>query len=248
MAQQPLQQYGTQESTGRQTDIGTQSQQPIQSQQSSIGQSDQQFGQTQQPIGGQQVGQGSQMGAQRGVILEDGINDEMRVALHDFVQAANVSEWCAEQCIDEGPHMAECIRLCRDVADLASLNAKLLTRDSVFGPELAEVFAMAADEAAQECAQHPHKHCQECAEVLPRAARSTRKMLSSFSGGGGMQTQGSQMGMQAKSQTGMQSGSQMGMQSGQIGSSQGSQMGTQTSGQGMQSQGSQYDSPTGGQF
>ena len=240
MAQQPLQQYGTQESTGRQTDIGTQSQQPIQSQQSSTGQIDQQFGQTQQPIGGQQVGQGSQMGMQRGVTLEDGINDEMRVALHDFVQAANVSEWCAEQCIDEGPQMAECIRLCRDVADLASLNAKLLTRDSVFGPELAEVFAMAADEAAQECAQHPHKHCQDCAEVLSRAARSTRKMLSSF-GGGGMQTQGTQMGWQSGSQMGMQPGSQIGI-------SQGSQIGTPTSEQGMQSQGSQYGTPTGGQF
>jgi hypothetical protein len=122
--------------------------------------------------------------------LEEGISDQMRVALHDFVQAANVCEWCAERCIDEGPEMAECIRLCRDVADLASLNAQLLRRDSVFGPEVAAVFMQAAEACAEECARHPHKHCQECASVLPRAARATRSMLASFEGGGSGQSPG----------------------------------------------------------
>lgn len=117
--------------------------------------------------------------------LEEGISDEMRVALHDFIQAMNACEWCADRCIESGPQMAECIRLCRDVADLASLNAKLLARDSIFGPEVAEVFAQAADACAEECAQHPHQHCQECAEVLHRAARSTRKMIASFTPGQG---------------------------------------------------------------
>jgi hypothetical protein len=135
-------------------------------------------GQTQQ-----YQGTSPQIEAGRDRTLEDGISDEMRVALHDFVNAANVSEWCAAQCLDEGPHMAECIRLCRDVADIATLNMQLLTRDSAFGPEAAELFVTVAEECAQECAQHPHRHCQECAEVLPRAARSTRHMLSSFGEG-----------------------------------------------------------------
>jgi len=117
--------------------------------------------------------------------LEEALSDEMRVALHDFVQSATVCDWCAERCIDEGPGMAECIRLCRDVSDLASLNADLLSRDSVFGPEAAAVFANAAEACAQECARHDHRHCQECAEVLTRAARSTRTMLASFDRPGG---------------------------------------------------------------
>ena len=137
-----------------------------------------QGGQTHQP-----QGTSPQIAAGRDGTLEDGISDEMRVVLHDFINAANVCEWCAAQCLDEGPHMAECIRLCRDVADIASLNTQLLTRDSTFGPEAAELFVRAAEECAQECAQHQHRHCQECAEVLPRAARSTRKMLASFGEG-----------------------------------------------------------------
>jgi len=112
------------------------------------------------------------------------MSDEMRVALHDFGESARVCEWCADQCIDEGPEMAECIRLCRDVADIATLNSRLLARDSVFGQQAAELFVTAAEACARECANHPHRHCQECAEVLPRAARATRKMLDSFGGGG----------------------------------------------------------------
>jgi len=134
-----------------------------------------------------QTGQQMQGSAAGGLKLEEAISNEMRVALHDFVQAANICEWCAERCIDAGPQMAECVRLCRDVADIASLNVRLIARDSVFGPELAEVFARAAEACAQECAKHPERHCQECAEVLPRAAQSTREMLSAFGGGGGPQ-------------------------------------------------------------
>ncbi len=33
-------------------------------------------------------------------------------------------EWCAEKCPDEGVDMSRCIRLCRDVADLASDNVR----------------------------------------------------------------------------------------------------------------------------
>lgn len=136
------------------------------------------------PGAGQQPGHPSGLAHVPGgdLKLEQAISDEMRVALHDFVESATTTAWCAEQCIDEGPGMSECIRLCRDVADLASLNIQLLSRDSVFGPEVAEVFASAAEACAQECAQYPHKHCQECAEVLERAARSTRRMLASLGG------------------------------------------------------------------
>lgn len=209
MAQQ--QQYGSQEPMSQQSTMGMQP--------SGTGQQGQQYGEPQQ-IGGQQgqIGQQGQYGQQPGqmmqqpgqmahqpsgglnITLEEGISDEMRVALHDFVQATNACEWCAEQCIDEGPEMGECLRLCRDVADLGALNIQLLARDSVFGPEVAEVFAQAAEACAQECAQHPQKHCQECAEVLPRAARSTRKMLASFGGGQGTRSQAIQFGQTAGGQ------------------------------------------------
>jgi hypothetical protein len=187
---QPTQQFGSQQAPGQPQSTGQQ--QPISQPQPPQGY-EQQFPTAQQMGGapGQQqaIGQAGQAGPSPGLQqgfgdgnlkLEEAINDEMRVALHDFVQSATAAAWCADQCIDEGPHMAECIRLCRDVADLATLNIQLLSRDSVFGPEAAEVFALAAEACAQECAQHEQRHCQECAEELGRAARSTRKMLGSL--------------------------------------------------------------------
>lgn len=108
--------------------------------------------------------------------FEDTLTSEMRVALHDFVQTATVCNWCADECLGM-QEMEECARLCRDVADLASLNVAFISRDSVFGFELAETFVHAAEECEQVCSQHPHEHCQECAATLRRAIDSTWKML-----------------------------------------------------------------------
>lgn len=195
MSQQSPQQLRSQESTIEQANVGihsapgemsgatqqTDSRSPVEG--SSSPQQGQQAASGQSQRIGEHAGQvGTPPHGGRNLTLEEGISDEMRVTLHDFVQSANACEWCAAQCLDEGPQMAECIRLCRDVADLARMNTQLLTRDSAFGPEAAEVFVAAAEACADECAQHSHKHCQECAEVLTRAARSTRKMISSFRG------------------------------------------------------------------
>lgn len=110
--------------------------------------------------------------------LSDVLTDDMRLVLHDSVQAKNVCEWCADECIREAsPEMVECVRLCRDVADLAELNATFIARGSAFGPEIAEAFAIAAEECARECSRHEHSHCRECARVLERAVDSTWSML-----------------------------------------------------------------------
>ncbi|WP_227354473.1 four-helix bundle copper-binding protein [Haladaptatus salinisoli] len=149
--------------------------------------------------GGGMTQQGGQQMTQRGGQFEDQLPGEMRIALEDFEKAAQVCDWCADQCIDEGPQMAECIRLCRDVADLGTLNAQLIARDSVFGPELAEVFAHAAEECADECMRHPHAHCQECASVLSRAVDSTYRLLDQIQSG-----QTGQTGMSVQQSSGQQ--------------------------------------------
>lgn len=120
----------------------------------------------------------SQQG-QRPREFEDMLSRDMRVALHDFVETMTVCNWCADQCLGH-PEMEECARLCRDVADLAALNVEFLARDSIFGVDVAETFAYAAEECEQICAQHPDPHCQECASVLRRAINSTWAMLDSF--------------------------------------------------------------------
>jgi hypothetical protein len=112
--------------------------------------------------------------------LEEALSGEMRLALHDFVQSAIVCEWCADQCLDEEDGMTECIRLCRDVADLAIQNVRFIARDSAFGPEVAETFAYAAEECADECARHQNEHCQACATTLRQAVDSTWQLLGSL--------------------------------------------------------------------
>ena len=146
-------------------------------------------GQQPQPGGqamtSQQMGSQGMGGQQIGLTLDDVLTGEMRLALEDFTEVAQVCEWCADQCIAEAdPMMVECIRLCRDVADLARLNMALLARDSIFGPEAAETFAMAAKACADECAQHQHAHCQECARICRQAAESTWEMLATLGSSG----------------------------------------------------------------
>lgn len=140
------------------------------------------------PMGGQGSMQHQQPMGGQDLLLEEGLSPDMQTALREFAEAVKVCEWCADSCIDEGPQMAECIRLCRDVADIASLNAQLLSRNSVFEPQAAELFVTVAEACIRECAQHSHRHCQACADVLDRAVVATQKMLADGGAtGSGMQ-------------------------------------------------------------
>ena len=73
--------------------------------------------------------------------------------------------------------MARCIRLCRDVADLTTLHARFMARDSDDHAARAAVCADACEACAEECADHDH--CQLCADVLPKCAESCREMAAS---------------------------------------------------------------------
>ena len=83
----------------------------------------------------------------------------------------------SDACADEGEGMAECIHLCRDVADIATHHARFMARDSDYSGQLAEVCADACEACAEECEQHDHDHCQLCAEVLPECAESCHDMM-----------------------------------------------------------------------
>jgi hypothetical protein len=106
----------------------------------------------------------------------DHLNEEMQTCIENCLETAQVCEWCADACAGEGEEMARCIRLCRDVADVATLHARFMARDSGYHRELAAITADLAEECAEECADHDHDHCQTCAEVLPRCVESCREM------------------------------------------------------------------------
>lgn len=106
-------------------------------------------------------------------------DDRMAECIDNCFEAAQASEWCATECIELGDEeMARCIRLCRDVADVATLHARMMARDSPYESDLAETCADLCEECADECEQFDHDHCQTCADVLRECADSCRDMAS----------------------------------------------------------------------
>jgi len=106
----------------------------------------------------------------------DRLSDEERECIEICNEAAEVSEWCADECLGD-EEMEKCARLCRDVADITSLHARFMARDSNYSPQFAEACVGVCEECAAECEQHDADHCQVTAGVLRDCAESCRSML-----------------------------------------------------------------------
>jgi len=103
------------------------------------------------------------------------LNDDERKCIELCNDATDACEWCADECLGD-PDMEECARLCRDVADIASLHARLVARNSPYSGQLAGICADLCEACAEECGRHDDEHCQVCAEILPKCAESCRQM------------------------------------------------------------------------
>jgi hypothetical protein len=153
-----------------------------------------------QQMGGQQTGTSHQMTHQKvGHQFESELTPELNEALEAFDRVVEISSWCADKCIEMGPEMAECARLCDDLSELAELNEKLIARDSINGPEIAEAFLRVAQQGMpilQQYQQTPH--VQETLQAVDQAINSTNKLLSSI--GGVQQAQQTQQSFQELAQ------------------------------------------------
>jgi primosomal replication protein N len=141
-------------------------------------------------MGGRQGGQGQQL---QGYHLQEVQTPQERAAIESITRAIEVCEFCADQCIDLGdPRMANCIRLCNDVSELGQVAQVLLTRKSQFSQPVVQNLVQAMRACAQECSQHRHAHCQDCASVLGQAMQSVQQAAGGRQTGGavGGQTQG----------------------------------------------------------
>lgn len=105
----------------------------------------------------------------------DRLTDDQRECIEICNQAAEVTEWCADECLGS-EQMEECARLCRDVADVTSLHARFMARGSNYSNYLAQACAEACEACATECERHDATHCQVTAEVLRECAESCRNM------------------------------------------------------------------------
>ncbi|MFC7044594.1 four-helix bundle copper-binding protein [Halobacteriaceae archaeon GCM10025711] len=106
----------------------------------------------------------------------DHLTDEERDCIEICNEAAEVCEWCADECLGDA-EMEACARLCRDVADVASLHARFMARNSHYSPELAAVCAGVCEECAEACDRHDADHCQVCADVVRDCAESCRNLM-----------------------------------------------------------------------
>jgi len=143
--------------------------------------------QTPQYASGQTVQQPQQFQRQQGGVQQQQsgaqrqdagqLPQQFRQSLDAVAQAIEVCGWCADKCVEEAdPNMIECIKLCEDVVEIGEAVLALGPRSSRFTPELVQTFERAAQACAQECGQHQHSHCQECATVLPQSAQIARQL------------------------------------------------------------------------
>ncbi|WP_408960045.1 hypothetical protein [Natrinema sp. 74] len=231
--QQPTQSMGGQQMGGQEPMAGNQ--QPMTGgQQGTQGMGGQQM--RTQGMGGQRM-QGRQS-------FEDHLTNELRIALEDFTELSHIADWCAKECAMEG--LSTSAQITHDIAELAELNARLIARDSMFGPEVADVFIRVGTEGLRELQQYQqHPHITETMSAIDRTLDSCSTVLEMVGGGGQMmggsqQMEGQQMGGQQMGGQQM-GGSQMTGGGGQMmggGQLTGGQQGTQgMSGQQMEPQG-----------
>ncbi|HYF03437.1 MAG TPA: four-helix bundle copper-binding protein [Patescibacteria group bacterium] len=83
-------------------------------------------------------------------------------------------ENCASECLGEDhvQMMARCISLDRDCADICTLAARLLQRNSEVAHEFLLICEKICRICAEECEKHEHSHCQRCAEACRKCAEA----------------------------------------------------------------------------
>ncbi|WP_409291675.1 four-helix bundle copper-binding protein [Peribacillus sp. SCS-37] len=95
--------------------------------------------------------------------------------LHECMEACN---HCFDSCLQEENvgHMAECIRLDRECADICGYFEQALGRATPFVSELAGICATICEACGNECKRHDHDHCQRCADACFACARECRAL------------------------------------------------------------------------
>ena len=98
-------------------------------------------------------------------------NEKLIQALGNCINHCN---YCADACLDEDnvKMMVKCIRTDRVCAEVCSSLAQLLATeyDNVQG--LVEYCKQVCMDCANECGQHDHQHCKDCAEACRKCAEA----------------------------------------------------------------------------
>lgn len=93
--------------------------------------------------------------------------------LRTLMKCIAACENCATECLNEDDprHLAECIRLDRDCADICALTARLVARSSAQAGAMLQLCAQVCKACEAECRKHDHDHCRKCAEACQECHR-----------------------------------------------------------------------------
>lgn len=86
---------------------------------------------------------------------------------------------CFDACLNEEQvgHMADCIRLDRDCADICSLLLQAIARNSPNVSVLAKACQEICEACAAEYSKHEHDHCQDCAKACTACAEACSQLV-----------------------------------------------------------------------
>ena len=101
-------------------------------------------------------------------------NDNIVQSLLDCAMAC---EYCAYACLQEPDmkKMSHCIALDRDCADICTLAARMIRRNSAIAMQILLLCEEACRACAAECRRFDHDHCQQCANACDACAEICHK-------------------------------------------------------------------------
>ena len=105
------------------------------------------------------------------------IEQDVLKLLQDCIAAC---QFCAKGCLEEKEvaRLTRCIKLDLDCADVCTLTAALVARDSEMTAEAARLCIEVCENCAAECEKHAqmHAHCAACAKACRDCAQGCRKL------------------------------------------------------------------------
>ena len=93
--------------------------------------------------------------------------------IRELYQCAEQCNNCYKECESEpnNEKLQRCMMLDLDCADICTLTAKVLERESENREEFLKLCSNICEKTAEECEKHSHmEHCRKCAEVCRKCA------------------------------------------------------------------------------
>jgi hypothetical protein len=98
---------------------------------------------------------------------------------HVLIKCITACEACAAACLQEDnvKMMARCIALDHDCADICTLTARFVARNSEHSRHVMKECIEICKACAEECRKHDHDHCQHCADICEECAEACQSWM-----------------------------------------------------------------------